>query len=144
MTDFVVRSPNTSDEFEAYYDLRWRILRAPLGMELGTEKDDKEDGAFHVAVFDGQSIVGVGRLHLNSNIEGQIRYMAIEPKFQGRGIGSLIINTLEDEACRRLLKKIVLDARDSAPIFYEKNGYKVTESFTHSLGINCKKMEKFI
>ena len=34
------RSPNTDLEFEAYYELRWRVLRKPWGQARGTEHDE--------------------------------------------------------------------------------------------------------
>ena len=39
------------------------ILRAPLNLDKGSEKDDLEDSATHRAVFDNEKIVGIGRLH---------------------------------------------------------------------------------
>ena len=35
-----VRAPRNEKEWEDYYDLRYRILREPLGKERGSEKND--------------------------------------------------------------------------------------------------------
>ena len=44
--------PQTDAEFEAYFELRWRILRKPWGEARGTEVDELEDTTTHVAAFD--------------------------------------------------------------------------------------------
>jgi hypothetical protein len=42
-----IRSPETVEEFMQYYELRWRLLRKPWNQPKGSEKDEKEDEAFH-------------------------------------------------------------------------------------------------
>ena len=139
-----LRCPTTSDEFADYYQLRWRMLRESLGLPLGSEKDDREAEATHIAAFLNDKIVGVGRLHQNSSSEGQIRYMATDPLVHGRGIGSLILRALEVEGSKQSLQRITLDARDTAVDFYLKNGYRIFDSFVHVVGLPCKKMEKLL
>ena len=58
-----IREPKDNSEFEAYYDLRWRILRKPWGQERGSEKDELEEEAFHVIAVDNGRIIGGGRGH---------------------------------------------------------------------------------
>ena len=56
----LVASPRTPKEFEEYYDLRWRILRAPWQQPRGSEKDDWEHLADHVSARDpGGRLLGV-------------------------------------------------------------------------------------
>jgi ribosomal protein S18 acetylase RimI-like enzyme len=124
---FTVRSPETKEEFEEYYLLRWKILREPWNQPKGSEKDDLEETAGHLAAFDGKRIVGCGRVHLNSPDEAQVRYMAVDEKYRRRGIGHLLIMELEKLAIKRGVKIVVLSARDSAVDFYKKHGYLVIE-----------------
>ena len=141
-----VRAPNTDIEFEAYYDLRWRVLRMPWGEARGTEYDDHEEKATHVAAFhDSKKLVGVGRLQLVEGSLGQVRYMAVEPDFRKQGVGQSILFQLETKAREQGMKAIVLDAREHAVGFYIKNGYKVTGSSYLLFGeISHSKMEKQI
>jgi len=74
----IIRSPQTRDEYFRYYDLRWRILRAPWNQPKGTEQDELEGQAIHIIAIDGDKIVGCGRAHFNTEDEAQIRYMAVE------------------------------------------------------------------
>lgn len=68
----------------------------------------------------------------------------IEDECQGQGLGSLLLQALEQEASDRQIKVIVLDARDVAIKFYERNGYTAQESFIHSIGIASTKMGKVL
>jgi N-acetylglutamate synthase-like GNAT family acetyltransferase len=121
----IIRSPKTEKEFKNYYQLRWKILREPWNQPKGTEKDDLERDAFHVMAYDNSKIIGVGRLQLNSNDEAQIRYMAVEENYRGKGIGSLILKELEKKAKLLGAKYIILNSRINAIKFYEKNSYKI-------------------
>lgn len=121
---YTVKQPVTEEEFTQYYHLRWLLLRAPWDEPQGSEKDDIEDQCFHAVVFDEQKqCIGVGRLQLNSKTEAQIRYMAVVKAHEKKGVGTRIIDALEDRARERNIKTIVLDAREPAICFYLKLGY---------------------
>ena len=50
------------EQLEHYYDLRWRILRAPWKQPRGSEKDILEEDSYHLMVVDAkQRVIGVGR-----------------------------------------------------------------------------------
>ena len=75
----IITSPDSQEDFEKYYSLRWKLLRYPWNQPKGSEKDEFEDTAFHVMICEnGRIPVGVGRLHINNDGEAQIRYMAGE------------------------------------------------------------------
>jgi GNAT superfamily N-acetyltransferase len=119
------RAPATDAEWERYFGLRWRVLRAPWEQPPGSERDELEDHSVHRALWDNAgNAVAVGRLHLNSPAEAQIRYMAVEPGRHGQGFGTLILRSLEDEARRLGVGVIVLNARDAAAPFYSNYGYE--------------------
>ena len=119
------RSPASPAEWEAYFDLRWRILRQPWGQARGSERDSLDQTAFHLLIIgdDGRALA-CGRLHLNLPSEAQIRYMAVDENVQGRGYGSAILPALEAAARRLKASRILLNARDNAIEFYRRHGYK--------------------
>ena len=122
-----VREPANATELERYYELRWRLLRAPWGQPMGSERDGLEDGAFHLmACTPAEEAVAVGRLHFNDPCQAQVRYMAVEPRFRSRGIGALLLRELEAQARLRGAGQMVLDARETAVGFYERCGYRAT------------------
>jgi len=120
-----VREPKTAEEFEKYYDLRWRILRARWTQERATAQDEYEQQAIHLTAWAGNQLVGAGRLRFLSADEAQVRGMAVERGFEGQGIGSLILRSLERRAVQLGVKHMVLDARETAIQFYRKNQYEL-------------------
>jgi predicted GNAT family N-acyltransferase len=102
------------------------VLRAPWGAPRGAERDELEDSADHAVIWgDAGEALAVGRLHLNSPDEAQIRYMAVAPAARGRGLGRLVVEHLERVARARRAASVVLNARREATGFYERLGYVV-------------------
>ena len=116
--------PVTAEEFEQYYELRWKILRAPWNQVRGSERDDNDETSTHLMVMDDKNkLIGVGRLHFNSIREAQIRFMAIEVHGQRKGAGTYLLQALEARAEKYGASHITLDARETALGFYRKQGY---------------------
>ncbi len=125
---FSMVSPVTTMDFETYFQLRWRVLREPWGLLPGTERDDQEDTSIHRMIINREGhLVALGRLHYNSPSQAQVRFMAVHPDFQGKGLGSMVLNTLEEIAHTEKRVEVILQARESAIRFYEKNGYVIRE-----------------
>ncbi len=138
-----IRRPNVKSEWEKYFDLRYRLLRKPWGKPVGSEKDKIEKECTHAAYFKNDKILGVCRLQKNNDNTGQVRYMAVEEKTQGMGIGKKIMNYIEDKAREQGMTEIVLHARENALKFYEAAGYAfVAKSYVLYGSIPHFKMQK--
>lgn len=121
------REPRGDVEWAAYYELRWRILRAPWQRQ-GPERDETDDISIHRMVCDREGrALAVGRLHRVDDNTGQIRFMAVDTDQQRRGYGSLLLRALEQVALDLGLARIVLQARENAVPFYLAHGYRVEE-----------------
>ncbi|MEM9026399.1 MAG: GNAT family N-acetyltransferase [Verrucomicrobiota bacterium] len=122
-----IRAPRTPADYQAYYAFRWEILRKPHYKSKGSEKDENEASAHHLmAQTDAGDIVGVGRIHIREDGIAQVRYMAVHPEFERRGLGRKILNALETQICSiHRSCTIELNSRDTAVPFYEKCGYTV-------------------
>jgi thioesterase domain-containing protein len=126
-------APKSKTEFAQYYQLRWEILRAPWQQAKGSEQDEYESEAIHrILIDDEQQIVGVGRLHFTEQSHAQIRYMAINADYQGKGLGKQMIDTLEQKSAKLGARVISLNARKDAVKFYQYLGYQLLE-FSHLL-----------
>ncbi len=141
-----IRSPETDTEFERYYDLRWRVLRAPWGRPRGSERDTLDASASHVAGYDeAKRLVAIGRLHAVEAGVGQVRYMAVEEATRGQGLGQAVLDELERLAKRLGMKAVILDAREAAEGFYLRNGYVATGDGHTLFGeVRHTKMEKLM
>jgi len=117
--------PQTREDFDKYYDLRWRILRKPWNQPRGSEKDDLEDESIHLMACSGGVVCGVARAHFNSSHEAQIRYMAVDEACRGKGIGAKLLAGLEERVKQKGARRITLNARETAVGFYEGHGYEI-------------------
>jgi len=122
-----LREPKTADDFALYYDLRWRILRKPWTEDRESSKDEHESLAVHLMAWADNRLVGVGRLHFNTPQEAQIRYMAVEDSYSGRGVGTVVLKELEVRAERAGATRMVANARENALSFYKKHGYDLID-----------------
>lgn len=119
-----ITEPASAEAFEQYYELRWKILRAPWNQVRGSERDDDDGTSTHLMVMgDNNKLIGVGRLHFNSIREAQIRFMAIDVPEQRKGAGTYLLQALEARAEKHGASNITLDARETALGFYRKQGY---------------------
>lgn len=124
----MIRSPENSAEWLAYYDLRYRVLRAPWGQVKGSEQSPDEAKHQHFAFFDEQAkILGVGRLDLIDHQTAQIRFMAVDQDEQYNGIGKNLMRHMELAAKASGVQEIILHAREIALPFYNKLGYQLVE-----------------
>ena len=128
-------SPTNEDEFQRYFLFRWEQLRKPWGQPIGSEQDEFESISHHVMAMEEDLIIGVGRIHALDSQTAQIRYMAVDPAYQCRGIGASILHQLESQASTWQCHRILLHARENALSFYAANGYTCLEK-SHQL-YNC-------
>lgn len=131
--NLIVKEPETEEDFKRYYELRWQILRKPWNQPRGSEKDELENSSIHIMVCDEEdNLLAVGRAHYNTAEEAQIRYMAVDYMWQGKGIGKTVLDEFEKRIISSGCKKIILHARDNAVKFYERNGYRIVKQ-SHTL-----------
>lgn len=106
-------------------DLRYEILRKPWAKPRETATDEFEQTAVNAFIEDKGKLIACGRLQDNGGAVGQIRYMAVDGYYQGKGLGKLIVAKLEEEAKKRGLTTIELQARENALEFYKSQGYVI-------------------
>ncbi|HAP69348.1 MAG TPA: hypothetical protein DCR04_06415 [Flavobacteriales bacterium] len=161
----IIRLPGESLP-ESYYDVRFEILRKPLGSQKGSERLDGDDLAIHSWIADNEKVAAVGRAHLipadadgsafdqkaksacpafgplsadyepiadDSGLEiptdglrpaVQVRAMGTLDEYQGQGLASKVLTSLEKESVNLWEAKTGwLQARIIAIPFYEANGW---------------------
>ncbi|SON51090.1 bifunctional GNAT family N-acetyltransferase/hotdog fold thioesterase [Vibrio tapetis] len=122
---FKLITPKTVNQQNKYYHFRWQMLREPWRMPIGSERDEYDEMSHHRMIVDGKGRpMAVGRLYITPDNEGQIRYMAVKPNRRNKGVGSLVLVALESFARQEGVKRLVINAREDAIKFYEKNGFE--------------------
>ncbi|WNC69201.1 bifunctional GNAT family N-acetyltransferase/hotdog fold thioesterase [Thalassotalea nanhaiensis] len=130
---FTVKQPTSEDDYQGYHQLRFQQLRQPWGQPKGSEVDELENQSVHRMVVDQcGNVVAVGRFHKTSCFVAQIRFMAVSDKYQGQGLGKMILNALEHEAAVQGVKTIELNAREVALNFYKACDYQLHDE-AHTL-----------
>lgn len=114
-----------SPEYQQMVNLRFELLRKPLGLSFIPEELDAEKNDIMVASFDEDEIIGCCMLTKTSEGCVRLRQMAVQKSHQGKGIGEAILHFTENLARDKGYRKIMMHARDSAIGFYEKAGYQV-------------------
>jgi len=126
--------PSTFDEFEQYYRLRYEMLRKPWHQPVGSERAEDDDQAIHLMAINDSSgeIMGGCRVHLESDTEAQLRFLAVGPKYQNKQVGRRLLQAVEEEARKLGAKELIVQAREYAKNFYKRNGF-TEEHPTHLL-----------
>ncbi|MCD6019997.1 MAG: Histone acetyltransferase HPA2-like protein [Bacteroidetes bacterium] len=123
-----VQVTNDNQKIEEIIDLRYAVLRKPWDKPRDTATDDQEPTAVNAYIEENEVVIACGRLQDNGDGVGQIRYMAVHPDFQGKGLGKLILSKLEEEGRRNGMKMIELQARENAVEFYKSQNYTIKEA----------------
>jgi ribosomal protein S18 acetylase RimI-like enzyme len=136
-----IQPPRTPDEWAAYYQLRYVVLRAPWQQPAGSERVPADDapGTVHALMLAPAASISlvpnalaVGMLQITAAHQGQIRFMAVAPEAAGKGLGQQLVSYLETQARAAGLTEIVLHSRETAVGFYQRLGYGVVEP-SHTL-----------
>lgn len=125
--DLKIRTPETENEWDEYYDLRYRVLREPLQQPRGSERNEGDETGIHFALYHEGKLKAIARLDEHSLDTAQTRFVAVEFEEQGKGYGKLIMYAVEQEATEKEYTKMILHARDYAVDFYLKLGYEMVE-----------------
>jgi len=116
----VVESQQETGEIQT---LRIAVFVTEQGVPLDIEIDADDFTAIHAVAFLDGSIIGTGRLIMETAIGARIGRMAVMISARRRGVGSAILQFLEDVAIFRGIKVITLHAQEYVKQFYMEAGY---------------------
>jgi predicted N-acetyltransferase YhbS len=128
--------------YQAELELRWRVLRAPLGHPREATRFPFEEQSLHLVAVDGGAVVGCVLFHPEGDGTGRLFQMAVEPTRQGKGVGQRLVRALEAEVARRGYGTVTLHAREGAVVFYSRLGYEVYGAPFTEVGIPHRHMRR--
>ncbi len=128
--------------YQAELELRNMVLRLPLSLNLYTEDLSPEVSQWHIGAFVHSVMVGVLLLVPLKNQQIKMRQVAVHFDFQGKHIGSLLVNFAEKLAVERGFKTMILHARQTAVPFYIKMDYEIVSDVFVEVTIPHYKMKK--
>jgi predicted GNAT family N-acyltransferase len=106
-------------------DLRFQMLRKPLGLTFTKEDLESEKNDILIGFFDDGKLEGCCILTKEDQKTVRLRQMAVLSGLQGKGIGRVIMSFAENIARDLRFKRLNMHARKTAVGFYEKLGYHV-------------------
>lgn len=133
-----------SKEYRQMVDLRYELLRKPLGLSFTDEELEKEKDEIMIGAFEDDKIIACCMLVNCGNKTTRLRQMAVVNNQQGRGIGRLLMNFAENVAHDAGYRRMTMHARKTAIGFYEKLGYKAIGDEFLEVTIPHFEMEKNI
>lgn len=126
-------------------ELRNRVLRLPLGMDINDDDLLDESECQHLAYYTEEGkLVGCLKIkHLDENTS-QFQQMAVQKDYRGQGIGSKLLIKAESLIRDQGGTEILVEARDYAIPFYIKHGYKKSGAMFEKLNIAHQRMTKSV
>jgi ribosomal protein S18 acetylase RimI-like enzyme len=130
----------------AELDLRYRVLRQPLGLPRMEPGTDLEQESLHLCALDGEDgageVIGCVLFRPATGTRGRLHQMAVDPHRQGRGLGRRLVAALEAELAGRGVEEVFLHARAPVVPFYERLGYTLDGDPFVEVGIPHRRMTK--
>lgn len=133
----------TSD-YDRMVELRYRILREPLGFTFTPEYLEKEKDDILCICEENNLVIGCCILTPVDGAIIQLRQMAVDDSVQKRGVGAKVLQFAEEAAQKWGFRKIILHARKVAVGFYLKYNYTIKGDEFTEVGIPHYEMEKEI
>lgn len=135
MFNIEVRPITNQQELEDMYYQRWLVLRAPLALPRGSERDKFDDSSFQLIVLFDKQIIGSARLRNLSPELASIAYMAVLKEFRNQGVGTQLLKNLIAKAQVEKFKTLRLMSRVHTLGFYQRLGFFAEGKPFNYLGI---------
>ncbi len=131
-----------SPEYQKTVDLRYKILRVPLGLTFSEADLKKDENDFHFGLLAGGVLVACLILTPEANGKVKMRQVAVDDTVQGKGYGAKLSLAAEDWARNNGYNIVYCHARSVAAGFYKKLGYTIIGDEFTEVGIAHYMMEK--
>lgn len=131
-----------SIEYQQMINLRYDVLRKPLGLSFTPEELEQEKEEILIGAFEEEKMLGCCMLILQEEKACRLRQMAVLNNLQGKGVGRALMLFAETIARDRGFRRITMHARSTAIGFYERLGYKTCGDQFSEVTIPHYEMEK--
>lgn len=113
-----------SPEYRSSLELRQRVMRLPLGLDLYKDDLSHEPEYAHFAAIDEHGVVrGVVVASVREDGTADVRAATVDDSLQRSGCGRILMGIMENYCRAKGIPEVVLHSRKTALGFYEKLGY---------------------
>ena len=112
-----------SPKVEDFANLRLKIGWGEIDHSL--VKQSFDNSLFHVAIYHHETLIAMGRVVGDGFMYFYIQDVIVDPKYQGKGLGNMIMEQIENYLSKAVVKgsTIGLLAAKGKEAFYRKFGY---------------------
>jgi predicted GNAT family N-acyltransferase len=136
-----VQLVTSKSQLEDAYSVRLKVFVEEQKVPPEEEIDQYEDEAIHFVVYDNDKPIGAGRFRKIDNY-AKVERICIDKEYRAKGIGKLLMETIENEATKIGLVAFKLNAQIQAVEFYRSLGYEVCSNEFLDAGIPHVTMKK--
>lgn len=122
--DYAIGTPDV-DAFAALFETTGWNAEYRLAKEELSRALDQSD--IVVGAYSGETLVGVGRVVSDGAMHALLVDVIVEPAFQGRGIGTAVMQRLLDHCLGRNIRDIQLFCARGKRAFYERLGFRARD-----------------
>jgi GNAT superfamily N-acetyltransferase len=128
--NYQLRAPSSTEEWEAYHDIRRKVLfenRGRIGVYDKNHPDESREGNYPLILLLGGEAIGVIRVDINGE-QAIFRRVAIREDLQRAGHGRALLALAESFALTMGCNHVWSDVAPDAVGFYERYGYTLVPS----------------
>ena len=116
--------PSQDEYFKLFESTGWFRERKPTKEELILTLSQSY---FFVMAYDGDRLVGSGRIVSDGILHAMIYDMIIDPDYQRKGIGTKILNIIIEKCIENNIGDIQLFCAQGKKEFYLKTGFEIRD-----------------
>lgn len=128
--------------YESELDLRFRVLREPLGHARSEVGFPFERQSLHLVAHTDDQVIGCVLFHPEGDGSGRLFQMAVASP--GQRLGAQLVRALEHALLARGFRHVHLHARAPVVGFYQKLGYTVYGEPFVEVGIEHRHMQRML
>ncbi len=115
--------------------LRYKVLCEELGLEPELEHDFTDFFSYHLAIYEGEEVVGAGRLSF-INDKFMVERVVVREDKRREGIGDMVVRMLAFKALELGTKEVYAYSEAKHLEFYKKIGFNSTTNRHKYLGVD--------
>ncbi len=129
-------------EIDTCLAIRHEVFVLGQGVPAPLEVDGKDPKCEHFLAWERDEPIGTARLRITDDGHAKAERVAVRPGHQGKGVGTLLMEALEENASARGFDELILTAQVPVIPFYETLGYEVIGPVFIEAAIPHRKMRK--
>jgi len=113
----------SSSDIESAYALRWHIFVDEQGVDPAIERDEHDEGATHIGLFQQGRLVACGRVVIMEDGWAKLGRICVDKRWRGKGVGRNLVLALIADAKAKRPKGIYASVQMPAKGFYDRLGF---------------------